>query len=354
MATHVEDPLEFPQLDNVFVEPGWLDDFTFVEGIASDAILSETTSTTHLECPPPPLPAASCTIPEAQASFPLTGLSPCVEAPIGVSPLVLQPPTTVAPSAPFHLNLPQQQLVPLAIVSRRGGSKKRKSPDLDAIEDEEERKREERKLRNKESAQTSRDRQKSRIAMLESAVQTMQTNMLLLQQHLVAQATENQHLKERMRQAELLLRVHGVDTDLLVKEDSTQKVNVTTNNITNCANVNVHCGPAPVPPIMPAQGPVVSGLMAFVLLFTFVWSFNFSVFDAHQSSMTCRNWEYGSLAQVSPSASRYILDFEKASAVAQQRLVDLDHDGYSSEDWDAEHLSENDQGNGSKPAAAAA
>ena len=34
----------------------------------------------------------------------------------------------------------------------------------------------------------------------------------------VAQATENQHLKERMQQAELLLRVHGVDTDLLVKE----------------------------------------------------------------------------------------------------------------------------------------
>ena len=50
--------------------------------------------------------------------------------------------------------------------------------------------REERKLRNKESAQTSRDRQKSRIAMLESAVQTMQTNMLLLQQHLYVGVAE--------------------------------------------------------------------------------------------------------------------------------------------------------------------
>uniref|UniRef100_A0A7S1N4J4 BZIP domain-containing protein n=1 Tax=Eutreptiella gymnastica TaxID=73025 RepID=A0A7S1N4J4_9EUGL len=152
----------------------------------------------------------------------------------------------------------------------RGGSKKRKTPNvvLEDISDDEERKILARKLRNKASAQTSRDRQKNRMAQLECNLQLMQSNMAIVQQQLTQEQAKNFVLGERMRQYELLLRIHKIDTSVLSESNRTPKGPNIPSNATNQTSMLTNN-------IVPSKGAVATnGVMVFAMLFAFTFSFN--------------------------------------------------------------------------------
>eukprot|EP00668_Euglena_longa_P017159 GGOE01021507.1.p1 GENE.GGOE01021507.1~~GGOE01021507.1.p1 ORF type:complete len:286 (-),score=48.73 GGOE01021507.1:578-1330(-) len=177
----------------------------------------------------------------------------------------------------FYCTSTPQAATPSApLAALRGGSKKRKDPDLNTIMDEEERKRAERKIRNKEAAQNSRDRVKSHIVQLECSLQTMSYTNAALQQQLQLQIGENRCLRERLRQAELLLQKSNIDTGLLTR---TEALMGTQNN---CMATSTSPGNHAVPlfednltKLRHEKGPLASGFMTFALLFTFVFAFNF-------------------------------------------------------------------------------
>eukprot|EP01006_Ploeotia_vitrea_P025388 TRINITY_DN58259_c0_g1_i2.p1 TRINITY_DN58259_c0_g1~~TRINITY_DN58259_c0_g1_i2.p1 ORF type:complete len:354 (-),score=40.12 TRINITY_DN58259_c0_g1_i2:271-1248(-) len=149
--------------------------------------------------------------------------------------------------------------------SKVGGSRKRKAAeiDLDAISDEEEKKKIQRKQRNKQSAQESRDKKKSRMLVLESSVTLLSTNNTLLENQLQTSQQENDALKERLRQAEALLKQHNINTSVLTpmpnstSTTTTPTINVhnTTHNVTNNFNGPQQTQGTPVPtaPTTPYQ-----------------------------------------------------------------------------------------------------
>eukprot|EP00998_Keelungia_sp_KM082_P003927 NODE_1492_length_1317_cov_67.819328_g1479_i0.p1 GENE.NODE_1492_length_1317_cov_67.819328_g1479_i0~~NODE_1492_length_1317_cov_67.819328_g1479_i0.p1 ORF type:complete len:405 (+),score=55.01 NODE_1492_length_1317_cov_67.819328_g1479_i0:60-1274(+) len=99
----------------------------------------------------------------------------------------------------------------------RGGSKKRKTVDLEEIQDDEERRRCARRERNKQSAQTSRDRGKQKLALLESSVTLLTNSNHLLQHQLDTSNAETAALKEKLRQAEALLTQHQIPLSVLTQ-----------------------------------------------------------------------------------------------------------------------------------------
>jgi len=173
-------------------------------------------------------------------------------------------------------------------------SKKRKENEADASNEEEDPKRAQRKLRNKQSAKDSRDRQKSHISSLEAAVQALSFSNATLTHQLQQAACENCGLRERLERAESLLQQHAVGGTLPGAAAAPGPV---TSPVPWAMYAPGYPMPLPItlPPHLlplytpsqpqsqshpdPEKGPPGHSITTFALLFTFLLAFNAPIMD---------------------------------------------------------------------------